>query len=132
MSLGYIGVVLLAAFIGLMLLLWRRTFLLSQFFLGLAIAGFIFAIGYHAVCELGYSVVKVGDSERRVWLLLGHPWEVSDGTRGPYGWPRGKDEMPNSPVTKEYWYYCIYLPQMWVVSFDAAGHVITKGKIVSP
>ncbi len=131
MCLSCVIVVILALLTGMLLLCWRR----SRWLGALLIVAAICAAGYAIVLDRRYqrafpSIVD-GDTEVRVRELMGRPASITDGTRSEYGYPRAASEV-RSDVAQEYWYYCIYAPHVWAVSFDKERKVVRKYELISP
>ena len=109
--------IILGFLVGLVLLCWHRVRRLGVLLLVLA----VFAAGYAVCLDLRYQhrfpLIVAGDSDGRVHELLGRPASITDGTKGECGYPRAASEV-RSGVAEEYWYYSIYAPHVWAVSFD--------------
>jgi len=78
-----------------------------------------------------YKSIEVGTRKEKVRDLLGSPDSVTDGTKAEYGFSRSKNDI-REDVTEEFWYYCMYAPEIWFVSFGKDGTVISKGHMISP
>ena len=97
----------------------------------LAITASVYAVWRTRLCERNFPLVATGDSQSRVKELLGRPASITDGTKAEYGLPRSDSEI-RKDVAAEFWYYCMYVPDVWVVSFDKDQKVVRKYQLSSP
>jgi hypothetical protein len=81
--------------------------------------------------ERNFGSVVLGTNQERVRELLGRPASVTDGTKAEYGFSRSKTAI-RSDVAEEYWYYCMYAPEVWAVSFGKDRKVVTTYRLSSP
>jgi hypothetical protein len=122
---------LIAFVVGLILLCRRRARTIGAVLLFISIGTSGYAIWQANRYERNFPNVQIGDSKQRVRGLLGRPWSVTDGTKAEYGLPRVASEI-RPDVTEEFWYYCMYAPGVWSVSFDREHKVIGKKHLISP
>jgi hypothetical protein len=78
-----------------------------------------------------FPLVHVGDSQQRVKGILGRPWRITDGSSDEYGFPRSGSRIAPD-VAEEFWYYNMYLPEIWAVSFGGDHKVIRSDHLTSP
>lgn len=123
--------IVLAFLVGLVLLCRRRVRWVGVFLIVAAIV----AAGYSVVLDRRYQrsfpLIVAGDSVQRVSDLLGRPDSITDGTKGEYGYTRSPSQV-RSDVAQEYWYYCVYAPHVWAVSFDKDRKVVRTYELISP
>jgi hypothetical protein len=81
--------------------------------------------------DVAFSAMKAGDSEIKLWWILGTPEHLSDCSTTFGGYPRGESEPAPEGCSREYWYYGL-VAQGWSYTFDAEGRLIDKYHWVSP
>jgi hypothetical protein len=120
-----------AAFVlGLVFLGFRRLRIVGVVLVCLAVGTSCYAFWQARRYERNLPLVQSGDSPQRVRALLGRPWDVTDGTKYAYGLPRASHEI-RTDVAQEYWYYCMYAPAAYAVSFGHDGKVVRAYRLVS-
>lgn len=117
--------------VGLILLCWRRIRWLGALLIVIGICAASYAVTLDRRYQRGFPLIADGDTEQRVRELLGRPASITDGTKSEYGYPRAASDV-RSDVAQEYWYYCIYAPHVWAVSFDKERKVVRKYELISP
>lgn len=123
--------IILAFLVGLVLLCIRRARWIGVFLIVAAICAAGYSVALDRRYQRSFPSIVAGDSEQRVRDLLGRPDSITDGTKGEYGYTRGTSEV-RSDVTQEYWYYCVYAPHVWAVSFDRERKVVRTYELDSP
>jgi hypothetical protein len=123
--------IVLAFVVGLVLLCFRRVRWVGVFLTVAAICAAGYAVALDRRYQRSFPLIVTGDSEQRVRELLGRPDSITDGTKGEYGYTRAASEV-RSDVAQEYWYYCVYAPHVWAVSFDKERKVVRTYELISP
>ncbi|MEO7678919.1 MAG: hypothetical protein ABIV39_19370, partial [Verrucomicrobiota bacterium] len=115
--------IVLAFLVGLAFLFFRRIRLIGVLLTVAAICAAGYAVALDRRYQRSFPLIVAGDSEQHVRTLLGRPDSITDGTKAEYGLPRSASEV-RSDVAQEYWYYCVYAPHVWAVSFDKDRKVV--------
>jgi hypothetical protein len=123
-------ILIIFGFIGLALLLFKRTRVV-----GLSLAAFSFAfIGFFiyqsSARNAAFENVKIGQSEAEIIVAIGKPPRVTDGTEWvEEGVKRSASELIPG-CTKEYWYNAFLFPEALSLCFNANGKLIYKYRYV--
>ena len=123
--------IVVAFLAGLVLLCFRRVRWVGVLLIVMAVLSAGYAVFLDLRYQRSFPLIVAGDSEQRVRELLGRPASVTDGTKSEYGYPRAASEV-RSDVAQEYWYYCVYAPHVWAVSFDRERKVVRTYELISP
>ena len=123
--------IVLAFLLGLVFLSFRRLRWIGVFLTAIALCAAGYAVALDRRYQRSFPLIAAGDSQERVRELLGRPDSITDGTKGEYGHVRAASEV-RSDVAQEYWYYCVYAPHVWAVSFDRDRKVVRTYELISP
>jgi hypothetical protein len=78
-----------------------------------------------------FSLIQNGDSQQKVKDLIGRPSRITKGTESEYGYQRLPSEI-SPKVAEEFWYYSLYAPEVWSISFDQEKTVVATAHLISP
>jgi hypothetical protein len=123
--------IVLTFVVGLIFLCFRRVRWIGVVLTVAAVCAAGYAVALDRRYQRSFPLIVAGDSVQRVRDLLGRPDSITDGTKGEYGYTRSPSQV-RSDVASEYWYYCVYAPHVWAVSFDRDRKVVRTYELISP
>ena|ERR1051325_10064994 len=121
----------LAFVVGLVFLCFRRVRWAGVYLTVAAVCAAGYAVALDRRYQRSFPLIATRDSVQQVRDLLGRPDSITDGTKGEYGYTRSPSQV-RGDVAQEYWYYCVYAPQVWAVSFDRDRKVVRTYELISP